>query len=423
MSFSAKAMSVHPPHRKILMVAPMPTPGTYIGGIAVLLSRLLECWNLPYEVLTYNTNLGPRDYGSVNKVNTANIGRFFRNARGLRVVARREHPFIVHFHTSRHLAMLKDLLLVAVLKANCRCKVVGHIHHASYPSLLIGSSKAGRLLQLQLLMASFDRILLMSESIQRELSQKMSRSGLQRFTTRARVVHNFIPLPELSEKSGDRSSPVTLFFIGNVGVQKGIPDLIESAGALQRAGMGFKLVLAGPFDSPSAGEQMKRRVADLGLDQNIRFTGPVFGEEKAALFQAADIFVLPSYGEGVPLSMLEAMSYGLPVVATAVGGIPEVMAHQEMGLLVKPADITALGMALQKLIGSSELRQKMGRLGRRRVEEFHSPARFLSELGAIYAELTEEHALPGAAPARPPRQGTYATPALDFLNFNTRDKQ
>src|SRR5690348_7843939 len=150
-------MSVRCSFRKILMVAPMPTPGTYIGGIAVLLSHLLEHWNLPYDVLTYNTNLGPRDYGSVNKVNTANIRRFFRNARGLRTIARRERPDIVHFHTSRHLAMLKDLLLVAVLKANCRCKVVGHIHHASYPSLLVGASNTARGLQLQLLMASFDR--------------------------------------------------------------------------------------------------------------------------------------------------------------------------------------------------------------------------------------------------------------------------
>src|SRR5215471_16456914 len=146
---------------KILMVAPMPTPGTYIGGIAVLLSNLLEHWNLPCELVTYNSNLGPRDYGCVNKLNATNIRRFFSNAIGLRRAVRRERPDIVHFHTSRHLAMLKDLVLVAVLKANWGCKVIGHIHHASYPSLLVGGSATGRTLQLQMLMAAFDRVILM----------------------------------------------------------------------------------------------------------------------------------------------------------------------------------------------------------------------------------------------------------------------
>lgn len=403
-------MSVHSSERKVLMVAPMPTPGTYIGGIAVLLSHLLEHWNLPYEVLTYNTNLGPRDYGSVNKVNTANIRRFVRNAKGLRALARRERPDIVHFHTSRHFAMLKDLLLVGVLKANCRCKVVGHIHHASYPSLLVGNSKAGRLLQLQMVMASFDRLILMSESIRRELSLKLNASSLRRFKAKARVIHNFIPLPQLLSPSSERFKPVTLFFIGNVGPQKGIHDLIECAGDLKRAGMCFELVLAGPFDSAVFGERLKQRVADLGLGEMVRFTGPVLGGQKAALFQAADIFVLPSYGEGIPVSMLEAMSYGLPVVATSVGGIPEVLPNQELGFLVKPGDVPALSSALQTLIGSGELRRTMGRLGRKRVEDFHSPRRFLGQLEAIYGDLSEGYPIQGLASVHPACPKTYAEP-------------
>lgn len=391
------------------MVAPMPTPGTYIGGIAVLLRHLLDFWNLPYEVLTYNTNVGPRDYGSVNKVNTANIRRFFRNARGVRTIARLERPSIVHFHTSRHMAMLKDLLLVAVLRANCRCRVVGHIHHASYPSLLVGGSNAGRLLQLRMLMGSFDRVILMSESIRSELSRKLGASGLRRFTDKARVLRNFIPLPELPNQSGERSRLVTLFFIGNIGPQKGIHDLIEAAGELKSAGLQFALVLAGPFDSPVYGDQLKQRVTDLRLGQEVRFTGPVFGAEKAALFRAADIFVLPSYGEGIPISMLEAMSYGLPVVATAVGGIPEVLAERQTGFLVKPADVPALRSALQELVSSSELRQRMGCLGRKRIEDFHSPARFLSELGDIYRDLSEGQAFQRVA-SRSCCPKTYAEP-------------
>jgi glycosyltransferase involved in cell wall biosynthesis len=354
-----------------------------------LLSHLVQQWNLPYELVTYNSNLGPRDYGSVNKLNPANVRRFFGNAAGLRRTVRREQPDIVHFHTSRHLAMLKDLLLVAVLKANRRCKVVGHIHHASYQSLLVGGSAPGRAFQIQLLMTAFDRMILMSENIKQELSLKLRPAGRRRFETKARVLHNFTPLPEWQEHYFVRSGPVTLFFIGNVGRQKGIHDLIECAAELKRAGMEFKLVLAGPFDSPVEGEGMKHRVRSLGLGHFIEFTGPVFGTQKAALFQAADIFVLPSYGEGVPLSMLEAMSYRLPVVATAVGGIPEILRDQETGLLVKPGDVSGLAAAIRKLLLSRELRAKLGRAGRERVENFHSPARFLNGLELVYRELSE----------------------------------
>ena len=383
-------MPGNPQYRpKILMVAPMPTPGTYIGGIAVLLSHLIQQWNLPYELVTYNSNLGPRDYGSVNKFNAANIRRFFGNAAGLRRAVRREQPDIVHFHTSRHLALLKDLLLVAVLKANYRCKVVGHIHHASYQSLLVGGSSAARAFQVQLLMTAFDRMILMSENIKQELALKLSPAGRRRFETKARVVHNFIPLPQWQEQSHMRSGPVTLFFIGNVGRQKGIHDLIECATELKRSGLEFRLVLAGPFDSPVEGERLREQVRSLRLGDVIQFTGPVFGAQKAALFQGADIFVLPSYGEGVPLSMLEAMSYRLPVVATAVGGIPEVLANQGTGLLVKPGDVPGLAAALRKLLLSSELRLELGRAGRERVENLHSPARFLTGLELVYRELSE----------------------------------
>jgi glycosyltransferase involved in cell wall biosynthesis len=374
---------------KILMVAPMPTPGTYIGGIAVLLSHLIEQWNLPYELVTYNSNVGARDYASVNRLNATNVRRFFTNAVGLQRAVRRERPHIVHFHTSRHLAMLKDLLLVAVLKASCKCKVVGHVHHASYPTLLVGGSSMGRAVQLRLLMTAFDRMILMSDSIKQELSRTLSPSGQQRFEAKARVLHNFAPLPDFHECSNGHAGPVTLFFIGNVGQQKGIHDLIEAAGELKRIGLGFRLVLAGPFDSPAEGERMRNRATILGLSDWIQFTGPVLGTQKSTLFRNADIFVLPSYSEGVPLSMLEAMSYRLPVVATRVGGIPEILAHGQMGLLIEPGNVTGLTAALRKLLLSTELRRKMGGAGRERAESFHSPARFQRALEGIYRELSE----------------------------------
>jgi glycosyltransferase involved in cell wall biosynthesis len=376
--------------QKILMVGPMPSPGNYVGGIATMLSHCVRSWDLPYEIVTYNTNTVPRQYASVNRLNITNVRRFFRNALDLVKLVRSEKPVIVHFHTSRHLALLKDLLLVALVKLAAGCKVIGHIHHASYPTLLVGRSNLGRVLQVKLLMASFDRIVLMSESIKLELSAKLSRQSRDRFNAKAKVLYNFTPIPEPASAHSTTSDKVTVFFIGNLGKAKGVFDLIDCAAQLKQSGLGaFELVLAGPFDSPAEGERINGLIKALGLTEIVRLTGSVAGAVKESLFAAADIFALPSYAEGVPISMLEAMAYSLPVIASDVGGISEIMEDGRMGLLIQPGDIQGLASAMRQLILSPELRKEMGTRGRTRVEEFHTTARFLRELDRLYQELAD----------------------------------
>jgi glycosyltransferase involved in cell wall biosynthesis len=375
---------------KLLMVGPMPTVGNYNGGISTIMSMMLERWGLPYEIITYNTNTDPRGYGSVNRLNAANVRRFFRNAIDLVKLVRQERPDIVHFHTSRHLALLKDLGLVGLIRLFGGCKVVGHVHWASYPTLLVGRSRLGRALQLKLLMAFYDRVVLMSESIKRELSCRLSSAGSERFNAKAKVVYNFTKVPKLTARHPRSTDPVRFFFIGNLGPEKGVFDLLQAAAVLRQKGLkGFEIVLAGPFDSPAEGHRIKSLIASLGLTDTVRITGPVSGALKESLFEAANIFVLPSYGEGLPLSMLEAMAYSLPVIATSVGGIPEVLQHGEMGILVKPGDLEELASAMRRLIVSPELRVEMGSCGRTRVEKFHSPEQFFHELRCLYRELIE----------------------------------
>ena len=382
-------------HKKVLMVGPLPTAGNYVGGIGVISSQILEHWNLPYDIVTYNTNTILRDFGSANRLNFTNVCKFFRDGIQLVSIIRNERPDIVHFHTSRHRALLKDLLLVGLIRIFGHCRVVGHIHHASYSTLLVGDSEWGRLVQIKWLMAAFDRIVLMSEGIKQTLASRLSPASRARFDYKTKVLYNFTSLPGQTDH-GPRAVPAkpTLFFIGNVGRFKGIFDLLNCADALKRAGVKFEVVLAGPFDSPHEGERIKKLIESLNLSDSVKLIGPVSSAAKGDLFAAADIFVLPSYGEGVPLSMLEAMSYGLPVVATAVGGIPEILNGEEAGFLVPPGDVDALKAAVQKLILSSDLRREMGKKGRERIEEFHRLETFLERLGSIYQELSA--AAPGA---------------------------
>jgi glycosyltransferase involved in cell wall biosynthesis len=373
---------------KVLMVGPMPPPGQYVGGIGVLLSQILECWDLPYEVAFCNTESIKRDYASTGKLSVRNVRRFVRNATHLLRTVRRERPCLVHYHTSRHAALLKDLLIAALLRSLGRCRVVGHVHHASYPTLLVGDSRRARLFQVRLIARLFDRTVLMSESIRRELTAVLPANERHRFETRTRVVYNFTTLPALEPLLRRESGPLNLLFIGNVGRAKGIFELLAMAASVLAGAPGsLQLVLAGPFDSPSVGDEVMAVIREKGLTDHVKLPGQVSGEAKETLFRTADVFVLPSHAEGVPLSMLEAMSYALPVVATSVGGIPEVLADGEAGMLVPPRDVQALCQAIRKLSGSAELRARMGQCGRKRVEHRHAPDQFLRAVEAIYNEV------------------------------------
>lgn len=378
--------------QKILMVGPLPARGTYNGGIAVLLSQIRERWSLPCTVTWYNTNTVARDYSATNRLNLTNMRRFLRHAFDLMRLVRRERPDIVHFHTSRHLALLKDLVLVAILRGFGHPRIVGHIHHASYSTLLVGSATWGRILQLKLLLAAFDRVCFMSKNIEQILAGRFTGEALKAFSRKARVLYNFTLPPEPRTPPMQAADRPILFFIGNVGPAKGVYDLVECAGRLRHQGFQFELVLAGPFDSPAEGARLNARIRDCELGGWVRMTGPVSGPHKSALFESADIFVLPSYAEGVPLSILEAMSYSLPVVATAVGGVPEVLTEGKTGLLVEPGDIEGLRAALGRLLVCPGLRKQLGTAGRNRVEQHHCPEAFFRGLGTIYEELTSRPA-------------------------------
>jgi len=372
----------------------MATPVNFTGGITAIISMILESWELPYEALSYNTNASPRTYASSNRFNLGNTKLFLCNAWALVKMVRRERPDIVHIHTSRHFALLKDLLLVALIKLAAGCKVIGHIHWAAYCTLLVGRSSLGRALQLRLLIGLYDTILLMSENIKRDISARISSAAAERFQKKARVIYNFVPFSNDTSEHRNGSQQTTFFFIGNLGPQKGVFDLLRAAARLEKDGLTeFKVVLAGPFDSPEEGKRIQDAIESLDLKPKVIITGPVSGTSKQSLFESATIFVLPSYGEGIPLAMLEAMSYSVPVIATSVGGIPEVIKDGHTGFLIRPADIEGLASAMRNLMLAPELRSEIGKRGRMRVEEYHSREQFFRELNCVYQDLIRPNPL------------------------------
>jgi glycosyltransferase involved in cell wall biosynthesis len=192
------------------------------------------------------------------------------------------------------------------------------------------------------------------------------------------VLGNGVALP--SER---RSDPETnkVLFVGRFVPKKGLRYLFE---AMERLDAGYELVLVG--DGPQL-EQFKRQATDLDMD--IRFEGAVPPTEVDSYYRDATVFVLPSIeGEGMPNVVLEAMSWGVPVVTTDSGGLPSIVDDGRTGYLVSMRDTEALAGRIEELLNDPEKREFMGQNARQFVIENHSWETICSELETYYRELT-----------------------------------
>jgi glycosyltransferase involved in cell wall biosynthesis len=165
---------------------------------------------------------------------------------------------------------------------------------------------------------------------------------------------------------------------------KGHKELFEAMAILKERHPVHALIVGGGRRI----DEIKALAASLGLDGEVHFLGT--RRDVPDLLNAMDIFVLPSYSEGVSLALLEAMAAGLPVIATAVGGLPEVVTDGENGLLIPPRDAEALATALARLLEASDFAKKLGQNARKHVREHFSLDRLGREINEIYEELVEK---------------------------------
>ena len=178
---------------------------------------------------------------------------------------------------------------------------------------------------------------------------------------------------------------VRILFAGWICQQKGVFDLIRAfALVVQRCPeVDIELVVAGKGDVDAC----KKLASDLGLLDKIRFPGWLDDLALREAYSEAHIYCLPSYVEGVPMSVLEAMVFSLPVVTCPVGGVPDVVRDGVHGVWIQPGDIPGIADALKRLIGDRDERERMGQAGRREVLNGYSTARVSGELMELYRSL------------------------------------
>lgn len=181
---------------------------------------------------------------------------------------------------------------------------------------------------------------------------------------RCPVIKNWTAPSEMlsfgAERTYGKTQDTTILFMGWLDREKGVMELIQAVERLWREFPEVRLVLAGEGNCTTVAREWVRQHQ---CESAIQFAGWVHGEEKLKLFKSADIFCLPSYAEGLPNAMVEAMAAGLPVVMTPVGVISDVVIHGENGLLARPADVDDLEQKLHTYLENRELSATLGRNG------------------------------------------------------------
>lgn len=237
--------------------------------------------------------------------------------------------------------------------------------------------------QQKLIDKGIHRYIAVSKGVAREMQRAFQIPG-----DKITLVHNAVNASLFSrpanmglraELSGGSGHPIILT-VARLDWQKGLPYLLEAAAGVQEA----TFVLAGDgADRP----MLEARASTLGIADRVRFLGR--RDDVPDLLAACDLFVLPSLHEGLPLSVLEAMAAGKPVIATAIPGTDEAVIQDKTGILVPPADPVALAEAIRSLLCQPQMARRFGMAGKVRVQEEFSNEVMVGRVMRVYDELTD----------------------------------
>ena len=181
---------------------------------------------------------------------------------------------------------------------------------------------------------------------------------------------------------GLRETKLVIGVVAKLWEGKGHADLIRAVSLLHKQGHEVQLLVAG--EGPLEAD-LRKLSGDLGVAADVVFAG--FRTDIPELTEAVDIAVLPSHFEGMGRVLLEAMARGKPVVATTVGGIPEIVLHEKTGILVPPGNAEQLAGALERLICDRALRSELGHRGRDRIDDCFSSRRMVEETAEVYRQV------------------------------------
>lgn len=283
---------------------------------------------------------------------------------------------IVHAHVaSRASFYRKSLLLLMAKKFGLR--TIFHLHGAEFMQFYGEESGARMKAYIKYVLDSMDVILVLSEEWKADIKTITDNKNIV-------VLGNPVSMPDPAQVKLSHTG-VHIAFLGHVGKRKGVYDLVEAMKQVVASNRDVVLDIFGEGET----QKLRQVVQEAGLQENVIVHGWIDGADKKRALLTTDIYILPSYHEGLPMSILEAMSYSLPVISTNVGGIPQLVETGVEGVLVNAGDIEALASAILTLAKDERARLQMGQNAFRKVEAKYKVENVISKLQDVYGQLLQ----------------------------------
>ena len=284
---------------------------------------------------------------------------------------------VVHLHSSSGPSFLRKLTFFLAARL-LGCRTIFHLHSGGFLDYYRGANPVVRW-WIRHVLRSADRVVVLTDSWRTRI-RDLAGPGVD-----PRVIGNPIDIREFEPRAevarGNR--PLRLIYLGVLIQAKGVYDLVESIARLAADGVEVQATLAGDREI----EQVRQAARTRGVADRVELPGWVGKEKKLELLRTADVLVLPSYKEGLPLCVLEAMAAGLPVVCSAVGGLPDLVIDGSNGLLFPAGDVAALTDRLARMVKDEALRLRMSEANRRRIRDEFESERVADLVGGLYREL------------------------------------
>lgn len=284
------------------------------------------------------------------------------------------HPAIIHIHSSFGGSFYRKLPFV-LIGSWFKKPIINHIHGADFDEFYLNASAKKREIIRDTYNKCF-RIVALSDEWHDKLKQIVDDSKIV-------VIENYSILhPEAIKERENKKNEHNILFLGFICKRKGCYDIPAIVEKVAKEIPDVKFVLAGIGDI----DQIKTITPD-NIKNNIIYPGWVRNEEKNRLLREADLFFLPSYNEGMPMSILDAMGYGLPVVSTTVGGIAKIVHDGKNGYICEPGNIKKLSTLILKILTDEHLLKSMSEQSMSIVKNKYSLETHISSLEKIYGSI------------------------------------
>ncbi|MFR4479036.1 MAG: glycosyltransferase family 4 protein [Fusobacterium sp.] len=336
--------------KKVLIIGPSPFKSK--GGMATVIQEMLES-----EVLNNDFDLGIHESYRDGNIFYRLLFSIYSFIRFLFIYKKYD---IFHIHMASYGSTFRKGLYVNFLKGKNK-KIILHIHGAEY-LIFYNKLSEKKKLKVKKIWEIADKIIVLSEQWKKDFFKIFKLENII-------VINNGINIKKLKLAiSRTEEKQNNFLLLGRLGKRKGAYDLIKAIEILKEEFLQVKLYMAGDGEI----EEIKKIVKDKKLKENIEIVGWADFNKKIELLREVSTIVLPSYNEGLPMTILEGMATGKFIISTNVGGIPEVVLNNENGIIIEPGDIQGLATAMKKVLTDIEFVKKCSENNIKKIEESFS---------------------------------------------------